>query len=125
MYSNLKNLGINDVSSIERYKIREEGTSDTLKIYFCKQPGSFLARSIKFKFKRQTKKTSGGTGTSQFTQVSQINSTLFKIVKELDNLSLQTKDDKEVKQQILDDLHHLERVVNSKIKEIEAKLDLI
>lgn len=125
MYSNLKNLGINDVSSIERYKIREEGANDILKIYFTKSPGAFLAKSVKFKFKRQTKKTSGGSGTNQFTQVSQINSTLFKIVKELDSLSIQTKDEKEVKQQILNDLRHLERVVNSKIKEIEAKLDLM
>ena len=125
MYSNLKDLGIKDISVIERYTLREEASKDILKIYFRRKNNDFLAKSMKFKFKRQFKKATGGAGTNQFTQVSQINSTLLKVVKELDSLSIQTKDEKEIKQQVLADLRHLERIVNSKIKEIEAKLELI
>lgn len=125
MYSNLKDLGIKNVSVIEKYTLREEASNDILKIYFKRKANDFLAKSMKFKFKRQSKKATGGAGTAHFTQVSQINSTLFKVVKELDSLSIKVKDEKEIKQQILADLRHLEKTVTGKIKDIEAKLDLL
>ncbi|MEH6452808.1 MAG: DUF3461 family protein [Psychromonas sp.] len=125
MYSNLKNIGVTNYSDITRYSLRREGNNDTLKIYFKKDKNSrnFLARSTKFKFPRQGKTIHDNQSSQGFRTVSEINSVLLYIIKELDSLTVQVKSEKEIKLQILDDLKHLETVVASKIKEIEDKLE--
>lgn len=123
MYPNLKNIGIQHPEEIKRYSLRQEGNEDILKIYFQKSTGMFLARSSKFKFQRQIKRVSGGQNTNNFTDLSEISPTLHKIITELDSLTEQENSEKELKQQILSDLKHLRGVVDSKIEEIERKLD--
>ncbi|MEH6452810.1 MAG: DUF3461 family protein [Psychromonas sp.] len=125
MYSNLKTIGITNHNDIDRYSLRQEGSKDILKIYFKKEKGSrhIFARSVKFKFPRQSKKVVGDHGNGGFRNISEINSTLRYIIKELDSLTVQVKGEKEMKLQILDDLKHLETVVASKIQEIESKLE--
>ena len=125
MYPNLKDLGITNYSDIIRYSLRQEGNKDTLKLYFKKDKNShnFLARSIKFKFPRQNKAVHDNQSSQGFRNVSEINNTLRYIIKELDMLTVQGSNGKEMKVQILDDLKHLEAVVVSKIGEIESKLE--
>jgi hypothetical protein len=125
MYTNLNTIGVTNHNDIERYSIRQEGNKDILKIYFKKKKGehSLFARSAKFKFPRQRKKVAGDRGGDGFRNISEINSTLRYIIKELDTLTVQVTSDKEMKLQILDDLKHLEIVVTSKIQEIESKLE--
>ncbi|WP_354623332.1 DUF3461 family protein [Psychromonas sp. MME2] len=125
MYQNLQSIGITNVDEIERYSIRQEGDNDILKIYFKKDKGAhqFFSRSVKFKFPRQHKKISADHGGRGFRNVYEINSSLRYITQELDTLTVQVKSEKELKQQILNDLKHLQAVVASKIAEIESKLD--
>ncbi|TEW56802.1 DUF3461 family protein [Psychromonas sp. RZ22] len=123
MYPNLKDIGIKNPEDIQRYSLRQEGDKDILKVYFRKNSRMLIARSSKFKFQRQMKKVSGGQNTDKFTHLSEINPTLHKIIKELDSLSLHVSTEKELKEQILSDLKHLQLVVDSKIKELEDKLE--
>jgi len=123
MYQSLKNIGVENHENIEKYTLRQEGDNDILKIYFRKASRQFIAKSLKFTFPRQRKKLQGDHGSSGFRNVSEINSTLRYVVKELDMLTVHVKDEKEIKMQILDDLKHLESVVASKIKEIEQRVE--
>lgn len=125
MYQNLKSIGVTNVEDIIRYSLRQEGDKDILKIYFQKDKSAnqFFSRSAKFKFPRQHKKIGEDHGSKGFRDVYEINSSLRYIIKELDTLTLQVNNDKELKLQILNDLKHLETVVASKIAEIESKLE--
>lgn len=122
MQPHLKNIGIKNAQEIKRYSLRQEGERDVLKIYFRKSGRELLARSSKFKFQRQQKIVSGGYQGDNFTNLSEINPTLRKIIEELDDLALHADSEKEIKKQLLDDLKHLEHVVTNKIKEMEEKI---
>ncbi|GDY25681.1 MULTISPECIES: DUF3461 family protein [unclassified Agarivorans] len=123
MYKNLKSIGITNPSDIERYSLRQEANSDTLKIYFHKEKGDFLTRSVKFKYPRQKKTVlvDGGRGT--YKDTTEINPNLRFIVEELDKITRREQQEKDTKQQVLAELKHLEKVVTNKIAEIEAKLE--
>lgn len=123
MYPNLESIGIRNPAEIKQYSLRQEGDEDILKIYFRKSSGMLLARSSKFKFQRQIKRVSGGQNTHNYTELSEISPTLHKIITELDSLTEQENSENELKQQILSDLKHLRSVVDSKIEEIEHKLE--
>lgn len=122
MQTQLNSIGIHNVDDIKRYSLRQEGERDILKIYFKKHGRELLARSTKFKFQRQQKRVSGGYQGDSFTNMSEINPTLRSIIKELDDLAISKNSEKEIKEQLLDDLKHLEVVVNNKIKEMEDKI---
>jgi len=122
MYPNLRDIGIRNPEDIKRYSLRQEGDKDILKVYFRKQGGMLMGKSSKYKFQRQVKKVSGGQNAEKFTDLSEINPTLRKIVQELDSLSVQAGTEQELKKQVLSDLRHLQNVVNNKIAEIEKKL---
>jgi hypothetical protein len=122
MYPNLRDIGIRNPEDIKRYSLRQEGDKDVLKVYFRKQSGMLMGKSSKFKFQRQLKKVSGGSNAEKFTDLSEINPTLRKIIQELDSLSVQVGTEEELKKQVLSDLRHLQDVVKNKIEEIEKKL---
>jgi len=122
MYPNLRDIGIRNPEDIKRYSLRQEGEKDVLKVYFRKQSGMLIGKSSKYKFQRQLKKVSGGQNSEKFTDLSEINPTLRKIIQELDSLSVQVGTEQELKKQVLSDLRHLQDVVNNKIEEIEKKL---
>jgi len=122
MQTHLESIGIRNTGDIKRYSLRQEGERDILKIYFKKSGREFLARSSKFKFQRQQKRVSGGYKGDNYTNLSEINPTLRSIIKELDALAVSANSEKEIKEQLLDDLKHLEIVVSNKIKEMEEKI---
>ena len=123
MKPHLKAIGVRNPEDIKRYSLRQEGEKDILKIYFRKSGMELLPRSSKFKFQRQSKRVSGGYQGENYTNLSEINPSLRNIIKELDDLALHANSEKEVKQQLLDDLKHLEAVVSNKIKEMEHKIE--
>jgi len=125
MYPHLRDIGIRNPENIIRYSLRREGEKDVLKVYFRKESGMLMGRSSKYKFQRQTKTVSSGQHDSSYTSLSEINPTLHKIIQELDSLSLKAGSEKELEQQVLSDLKHLQKVVDSKIQEIENKLKVI
>lgn len=124
MYPNLTGLGIHDPKQIERYSLRQEAHKDILKIYFRKQKGELFAKSVKFKYPRQVKSVLVSGGNSQYKEVTEINRNLTLVIDELNKITKPSpSSDVDVKQKILTDLRHLEKVVSSKIAEIEADLE--
>ncbi|ODQ00145.1 MULTISPECIES: DUF3461 family protein [Salinivibrio] len=123
MYQQLKNIGVEHPEKIERYSLRQEASYDTLKIYFEKQKGELFAKSMKFKYPRQRKNVVVDSGTGRFREVTEINRSLSLVIDELDQIVQQEQAEHDVKQKILTDLRHLEKVVASKIAEIESELE--
>ncbi len=124
MFPHLNGLGIQDPSQIERYSLRQEAQKDVLKIYFKKQQGEFFAKSVKFKYPRQKKSVLVDSGSHQYKEVTEINRNLTLIIDELNKITRpETPQEIDVKQKVLNDLRHLEKVVASKIAEIEADLE--
>lgn len=125
MYPHLRDIGIRTPENIIRYSLRREGEKDVLKVYFRKESGMLIGRNSKYKFQRQIKTVSGGQNQESYTNLSEINPALHKIIQELDSLSLQVSSEKELEKQILSDLKHLQKVVDGKIEEIENKLKVL
>ncbi|WBA09220.1 DUF3461 family protein [Salinivibrio kushneri] len=123
MYQQLKNIGIEHPEKIERYSLRQEASYDTLKVYFSKQKGDLFARSMKFKYPRQRKNVVVDSGTGRSREVTEINRSLSLVIDELDRIVQHEHTEQDVKRKVLTDLRHLEKVVASKIAEIEAELD--
>ncbi len=124
MYQHLKGLGIQNTKEIDRYSLRQEAHKDVLKIYFKKQKGELIAKSVKFKYPRQVKKVLVDGGSGQYRDKTEINRNLTLVIDELNQITKPvTLAPKDTKQKILSDLRHLEKVVASKIAEIEADLE--
>ncbi|CAH8183906.1 DUF3461 family protein [Vibrio aestuarianus] len=124
MFPYLIGLGIQDPKQIERYSLRQEAHKDVLKIYFHKQKGELFAKSVKFKYPRQVKNVLVDSGSHQYKEVTEINRNLTLVIDELNKITKPAPQAEiELKQKILTDLRHLEKVVSSKISEIEADLE--
>ena len=124
MYPNLTGLGIHEPKQIERYSLRQEAHKDILKIYFRKQKGELFAKSVKFKYPRQVKSVLVSGGNNQYKEVTEINRNLTLVIDGLNKITKPTPTaEVDGKQKILTDLRHLEKVVSSKIAEIEADLE--
>ncbi|WP_241646816.1 DUF3461 family protein [Rosenbergiella metrosideri] len=119
MFDNLKSLGITHPEEIDRYNLRQEAHHDILKIYFRKDKGEFFAKSVKFKYPRQSESIDHLSEKD----AQQINPNLSYVIEELDQLCQQDPLEVDLKNKILEDLRHLEAVVSNKIAEIEADLD--
>ncbi|KUI98463.1 DUF3461 family protein [Vibrio sp. MEBiC08052] len=123
MFPHLSNLGINDPTQIERYTVRQEALKDVLKIYFRKQKGELFAKSVKFKYPRQVKNVLVDSGSHQYKEVTEISRNLTLVIDELNHITTPEQlSEQDLKEKILSDLRHLEKVVTSKIHEIENDL---
>ena len=124
MFPHLTALGIQEPKQIERYSLRQEAHKDVLKIYFRKQKGELFAKSVKFKYPRQVKNVLVDGGSNKYREITEINRNLTLIIDELNTLTKPEKLAKvDTKEKILSDLRHLEKIVSSKIAEIEADLE--
>lgn len=123
MYENLKAIGVTDIDQIEKYTVRTEGRADVLKVYYRREKGDLFARSEKFKYPRQQKRVKVDSGSGAYSDTSEIAPTLRYVIEELDQIARHEEQETDVKKRILADLRHLEKVVNSKIAEIEADLE--
>ncbi len=122
-YNALKSLGVKHTEDIERYSLRSEHDQDVLKIYHIKKKGALFQRSEKFKFPRSTRMVRSDENPSEYKEMSEVSPVLTHVLAELDDITNHVHDEQSVKEQILSDLRHLERVVQNKIAEIESKLD--
>ncbi|MDW6001631.1 DUF3461 family protein [Vibrio mangrovi] len=123
MFPHLTSLGIHDPTQIERYTLRQEALKDVLKIYFHKQRGELFAKSVKFKYPRQVKNVLVDSGSHQYKEVTEINRNLTLVIDELNRITTPEQlSESDLKEKILNDLRHLEKVVTSKIHEIETDL---
>jgi len=121
--NSLQSLGVKNTEDIERYSLRSESNQDVLKIYHAKKRGELFQRSEKFKFPRRTRMVRSDLNPSEYKEISEVSSVLTHVLTELDEITNHVHDEKTVKEQILSDLRHLEKVVQNKISEIESKLD--
>lgn len=119
----LESLGLKNINKIERYTLRSETNLDILKIYYHKEKGSLFQHSEKFKFQRVRRAVPSHDQSGDYnTEFSEISPMLIKIMVELDNIVTIEKTERNLKEKILADLNHLEKVVSNKISEIEADL---
>ncbi|MFB9884880.1 DUF3461 family protein [Balneatrix alpica] len=122
-YKHLAEMGVEDVSQIEKYTLRQEGDEDVLKIYMHRDKGEWFARSRKFKFKRFVKTVRINEGTQHYREVSEMNPFLLRAVDELDKLVAQEKKTLTQKEQMLEELDHLEKVVSRKITDLRRQIE--
>lgn len=122
MFEHLNAVGVTDTDKIEKYTLRTEGYDDILKIYYKREKGDLFARSEKFKYPRQQKRVKVDSGTGSYLDTTEISPALRQLVDELDSIARRVHVETDLKKKILDDLHHLEKVVQNKIEEIEADL---
>lgn len=122
-YNALKSLGVKHTEDIEKYSLRSESDQDVLKIYHVRKKGELFQRSEKFKFPRGTRMVRSDENPSEYKEISEVSSVLTHVLAELDDITNHVHDEHTVKEQILMDLRHLEKVVQNKIAEIESKLD--
>ncbi|GLQ32605.1 DUF3461 family protein [Litoribrevibacter albus] len=122
-YNSLKSLGVKHIEDIEKYSLRSELDQDVLKIYHVRKKGELFQRSEKFKFPRRKRMVRSDVNPSEYKEISEVSSVLTHVLAELDDITNHVHDEKSVKEQILSDLRHLEKVVQNKIAEIESKLD--
>ncbi|PTY37691.1 hypothetical protein BGP77_14495 [Saccharospirillum sp. MSK14-1] len=122
MFEHLNAVGVTDTDKIEKYTLRTEGYDDILKIYYKREKGDLFARSEKFKYPRQQKRVKVDSGTGSYLDTTEISPALRQLVDELDSIARRVHVETDLKKKILDDLHHLEKVVQNKIEEIEADI---
>lgn len=122
MFEHLNAIGVTDTDKIEKYTLRTEGYDDILKIYYKRDKGEIFARSEKFKYPRQQKRVKIDSGTGSYLDTTEISPALRKVVDELDSIARRVGQETDLKKKILNDLQHLEKVVQHKIEEIEADL---
>lgn len=129
-YPTLAQMGITSFDNISRYQLRREGRADVLKIYYHRPRGSLLSRSKKFTFARP--KSLGPMEfqkTEQWHQLEDTSPVLRQALCELhqllgvDNPVEDSADNTKV--QLLADLEHMERVMQSKLDELRRQIEAL
>lgn len=118
----LKEMGFDDPKAIEKFTTRTEGDVDTLKIYLRRQQGDWLSKSKKFKFKRADKSVEMKT---EYGEASAPSAYFLKALAELEALIKTEHDTDSRKQVLLNEIDHLEKVVNRKIDDIRRQIEML
>ncbi|MEO9656145.1 DUF3461 family protein [Marinomonas sp.] len=125
MYPTLESMGITSIQDIEKFTLRYEGGHDVLKVYYRREKGSLLPKSKKFKFGRSTKTVLADGGQQTYRQVQEPSLIVLRATEELSKIVGKQAEDKVTKEDLITELEHLEKVMNSKIKEIKEKINAI
>ncbi|PLY16923.1 MAG: hypothetical protein C0631_02120 [Sedimenticola sp.] len=125
MYETLKDMGITDFEDIEKYTLRQEGDEDILKIYFRRKRGDLFAHSTKFRHGRSKKMVLVDSGKHKYKEVSEISPTMLHAVAELDQIVKHDQSVHDVRQRILNDIDHLEKVVLRKLEQLRKDVEQI
>ncbi|RBP81053.1 DUF3461 family protein [Marinomonas rhizomae] len=123
MYPTLQSMGITSIQDIEKFTLRYEGGHDVLKIYYRREKGSLLPKSKKFKFGRSTKTVLADGGQQTYRQVQEPSLIVLRAMEELEQIVGKQHESKATKADLVKELEHLEKVMNSKISEIKHKID--
>tara|TARA_R110002167_G_scaffold275546_1_gene481619 strand:- start:276 stop:635 length:360 start_codon:yes stop_codon:yes gene_type:complete len=115
-------MGITSIQDIEKFTLRFEGGHDVLKIYYRREKGSLLPKSKKFKFGRSTKTVLADGGQQTYRQVQEPSLIVLRAMEELELIVGRQHEVKVTKDDLVKELEHLEKVVNSKINEIKDKI---
>ncbi|MEH6445281.1 MAG: DUF3461 family protein [Oceanospirillaceae bacterium] len=119
----LVEMGFEDPGDIDRYTIRIEGDVDILKVYHRRHQGEWMNKSKKFKFKRLHKKLRVNEGLTAYRDTTESSPFFLKAVAELDKLVAGEKTTKAKKEDILEEMEHLNRVVSRKIEDLRRQIE--
>lgn len=108
-YPTLSAMGITEIESIARYTLKPGSQSDELKIYFHNTEGNNQPHSMKFNFQHPAT----GTHTTP--------TELQRALEELQQLTHQGQP-APTREQLLEELSQLEKVVSAKIDEMRFNL---
>lgn len=121
--SPLKTMGITNPSEITRYTLRQEDNEDVLRIYYRRNKGSFLPASKKYKFGRTHRTIITDSGTPEYAEDNEISAFLQAAIAELDEIVKHSKDATEHRKAILDEIDHLEKYVNHRLRHIRSQIE--
>ncbi len=124
-YPTLKEMGVSSVEQITKYTLREEGDRDVLKIYFRREKGSLLPKSKKFAFGRATHTVRADSSKNKYQDVQEMSPYLMRAVDELHKLVKHEHEVKDLKQKLMDDVDHLEKVFQNKLDELRRDIKKI
>jgi hypothetical protein len=116
-------MGVTSIKDIEKFTLRYEGGHDVLKIYYRREKGSLLPKSKKFKFGRATKTVLADGGQQTYRQVQEPSLTVLRAMEELEMIVGRQHEAKVTKDDLVQELIHLEKVMTSKINEIKEKIE--
>jgi hypothetical protein len=119
----LKEMGIDDTYDIERYTARIEGESDVLKIYFHRHQGDWVTKSKKFKFKRTHKTLRVNEGRVPYIDTTESSPYFLHAVDELDKLVAEERNTQSRKERLLEEMSHLEKVVERKLADMRRQIE--
>jgi len=115
-------MGVTSFEDIEKFTLRFENGFDVLKVYYRREKGSLLPKSKKFKFGRSTKTVLTDGGQQTYQQVQEPSLVVLRAVDELGKIVGKQHEDKLTKEDLINEMEHLEKTVNNKLKEIKEKL---
>ncbi|WP_439861937.1 DUF3461 family protein [Pseudomonas sp. MBLB4136] len=123
-FATLKEMGISSFELISRFSLRREHDRDVLKVYYLRPATSLRPHSQKFTFARPRQAIPGQSRHSQaWQQLSDCSPMLQKALGELKQLTGSSSHALSPKQELLQDLQHLEKVVEAKLAEIREKIE--
>jgi len=123
-YPTLREMGVTSFEKVTKYTLRHESNADVLKIYYNRPFGSFRSRSKKFTFMRGLPIEAGNSANLEKSQ--HVSDQLLKVLEELRQLTngnKETTTKTNPREELLDSIEHLEKVMNSKIAEIREQID--
>ncbi|MGR7922644.1 hypothetical protein CGX12_05730 [Zobellella denitrificans] len=127
-YPTLEQMGITSFDNISKYRLRREARADVLKVYYHRPAGSLLSRSKKFTFARpQSGVPVEFQKTAQWHQLEDTSPVLRQALVELHQLlkpdaPAEDESTRDSKQQLLEDLEHMERVMKAKLEELRRQI---
>lgn len=123
-FTTLKEMGISSFELISRFSLRREHDRDVLKVYYLRPITSLRPHSQKFTFARPRTSIPGQSRHSQaWQQLTDCSPILQQALDELKLLTGTTEQALSPKQELLQDLQHLENVVEAKLAEIREKIE--
>ncbi|MGO3344286.1 MAG: DUF3461 family protein [Marinomonas sp.] len=125
MYPTLESMGVNSTENIEKFTLRYENGQDVLKVYYRREKGSLLPKSKKFKFGRSTKTVLADGGQQTYRQVQEPSLIVVRALEELELIVGKQHDIKVTKEDLILELEHLEKVMESKIADIKEKVNAL
>lgn len=124
-YPTLKSMGISSTENIEKFTLRYENSQDVLKVYYRREKGSLLPKSKKFKFGRSTKTVLADGGQQTYRQVQEPSLIVVRAMEELEQIVGKQKEEKITREELINELEHLEKVMQNKISEIKHKINAL
>lgn len=119
----LKKMGIKTPSEITHYSLRQEGNEDVLRVHYKRANNSFLPASRKYRFGRSSKTIITDSGKPGYAEDTEISGFLQRAIAELDEIVVSKKDHDALKSSLIDELDHLEKYVNSRIRALRSQVE--